>query len=136
MTDVTCLDRSAPGPAVPAADASARERAATEEGTPVLCASCGGRVTDTQSAIRVGEAHEHTFVNPAGIIYRVRCFSDAPGCSELGELTEEFTWFAGFAWRYAFCASCAEHLGWSYRSGGGAGFYGLVAERLAEGRAS
>ena len=76
-------------------------------------------------------------VNPAGILYRIRCFASAPGCTEAGEFTTEYTWFAGFAWRYALCASCWEHVGWVYRrsaeaSDGLGAFFGLIADKLVE----
>jgi hypothetical protein len=136
VTGLVLLDRGEPAAPLREAGASVAERPSAADGAPIVCAACGATVTDSRSAIGVDGAHEHTFVNPAGIIYRVRCFATAPGCRESGEPTQQWSWFPAYAWRYGFCASCDAHLGWAYRSARGDGFYGLVADRLAEGRAS
>jgi hypothetical protein len=130
--DLWLLDRSVSRPPLPDSSVADRGQADDDSGAPLRCAACGAAITDRRSAISVGESHEHTFVNPAGIIYRVRCFSAAPGCSEKGTFTAELSWFPGFGWRYAFCSSCEEHLGWVYRSAGGESFFGLIAEKLVE----
>ena len=129
--DLRLLDKAAKGE--PARDALRRTmgEASSGEDAPLVCAACGAAITHRSSAIDVAGAHEHTFVNPAGIIFPIRCFRAAPGCRELGSYTEEFSWFPGFAWRYAFCAACREHLGWVYAAGAGEVFYGLIAEKLA-----
>lgn len=75
--------------------------------------------------------HEHTFANPHGIIYRIGCFRNAPGCSVLPEEYKEFSWFDGFAWSHAMCSSCRTHLGWKYDRSGEC-FFGLVLDRLVE----
>ena len=136
VVGVSFLDRTAGDSRAPVTSAREDERPVIAGEAPLLCAACGAVVTDRRNAVSVAGAHQHTFVNPAGIIYRVRCFSDAPGCREAGELTGEFSWFAGYAWRYALCGSCAEHLGWVYRAEARGAFYGLIAEKLAEGRPS
>jgi hypothetical protein len=133
---VSFLDRTAGDSRAPVTSARQDERPGVVGEAPVLCAACRAVVTDRRNAISVSGAHEHTFVNPAGIIYPVRCYGDAPGCRGAGELTAEFSWFAGYAWRYALCGSCAEHLGWVYRAEAGGAFYGLIADKLAEGRPS
>lgn len=33
-----------------------------------------------------------------------------------GSLTDEFSWFPGYFWRYVHCAHCNAHLGWKYFS--------------------
>jgi hypothetical protein len=92
------------------------------------CAACMTRVTDEDDAIDVGGAHQHRFVNPAGVEFEIGCFADAR-CRAQGEPTLEATWFAGLAWSYALCANCGAHLGWAYR-GEGALFWGLILARL------
>ena len=105
---------------------------------PLICAACGAVVTSRRYAVERGGSHEHTFVNPAGIIWRIACFSRAGGCREAGSSTDEFTWFPGYRWKHALCAACGEHLGWSYGSVGHAGgpdaFWGLIPDKLAESR--
>lgn len=94
----------------------------------LLCAACGNHISSDAERIAVAGQHEHEFPNPAGILYRIGCFSDAPGCSEVGEPTLEWSWFAGFAWRIALCRHCGTHMGWGYD--GESAFYGLIVDRL------
>jgi hypothetical protein len=106
----------------------------------LLCFACGHPITSERQRFAAGGAHEHTFTNPAGWVYRIGCFRSAPGCAQAGEFTEEYSWFPGQAWRYALCAGCRTHLGWVFRgasagAGGAAGsappeFYGLILDRL------
>jgi hypothetical protein len=93
------------------------------------CLACTTRVTDEDAAIDVAGAHRHRCVNPAGVAFEIGCFDEAPGCAVTGEPTDEATWFAGFAWSYAVCANCREHLGWCYEGEGGR-FFGLILVRL------
>ncbi|AMD91922.1 hypothetical protein [Desulfomicrobium orale] len=54
----------------------------------------------------------------------------APGCRFEGEFTEAFTWFPGYAWRFALCAGCGTHLGWEFRDRT-SGFAGLIVTELS-----
>ncbi len=60
-------------------------------------------------------AHAHTFVNPAGFGYVIGCWNAAAGCVHLGSTETAFSWFPGWTWQLAACASCRTHLGWVYR---------------------
>ena len=86
-------------------------------------------------AVERNGGHEHTFRNPAGYSWTIRCFRDAPGCSTAGTLTPEATWFPGYQWCYAPCAACAQHLGWWF-VGCGASFVALIVPRISQGRPS
>lgn len=97
----------------------------------ILCGICLEPVTARRHRISVNGGHQHTFTNPAGVVFEIGCFSDAPGCRTTGIPTKEFTWFPGHGWIYALCAGCGSHLGWYFTSGGGSGFFGLILERLA-----
>ncbi|HET7363420.1 MAG TPA: cereblon family protein [Burkholderiales bacterium] len=101
------------------------------KGARLLCARCGHAVTRQGERIEVDGAHEHRRTNPAGYRFHFGCFRAAPGCTTQGAATDEHTWFAGYAWRIANCASCLGQLGWRYERGADA-FYGLIFERLAE----
>lgn len=97
----------------------------------ILCRSCKSAVTSDDMRIEAGGSHKHSFVNPAGIVFCIGCFSGAGGCLVMGIPTTEYTWFPGYAWCYVVCSSCLTHLGWHYRSGAD-GFFGLILDRLAE----
>ena len=97
----------------------------------VLCRECSAQITTKDQKIAVHGSHEHTFFNPAGIVFEVGCFRTAPGCLVAGEATDEFTWFAGHLWRFALCGQCQVHLGWFFE-GPGSSFFGLILPKLAE----
>lgn len=129
--------RDAPGgspPAplgVPAEDAAPAPTDAPERDAILACASCRNPVARPRDGIDVNGAHSHAFVNPVGMIFRIRCFSVATGVAGVGEESDEWTWFPGFFWQAAVCRRCFEHLGWRYRNGGST-FFGLIADRLQE----
>jgi hypothetical protein len=89
------------------------------------CAACGHALAPERSAIAPNGAHSHTFVNPAGHEYTIRCFSEAPGARSVGAESTFWTWFPGFAWCLGACAACGAHVGWSFR-GTESGFWGLI----------
>jgi len=97
----------------------------------IFCTVCGATITNRDRKIAVQGTHAHTFFNPAGIVFELGCFSTAPGCNRAGEATSEFTWFAGYVWRFAFCRSCNSHLGWYFENGGHS-FWGLILANLRE----
>lgn len=110
---------------------ASRSAADAGKGTRLLCARCAHPVTRQGERIAVDGGHEHRRINPAGCRFHLGCFRAAPGCMTQGAASSEHTWFAGYAWRIANCASCFGHLGWRYERGAD-GFYGLILERLAE----
>ena len=69
----------------------------------IYCRTCGGVVTDKEQKVAVHGSHTHTFFNPAGIVFELGCFSAAPGCHSAGVASSEFTWFAGYVWRFSLC---------------------------------
>lgn len=101
----------------------------SKTGKAVLCRTCRAVVTGRDREISVNGKHLHTFFNPAGIVYEIRCFSAAPGCINHGRPTDEFTWFTGHTWEYSLCATCFDHLGWFYTSSGPS-FFGLINSKL------
>ncbi len=95
----------------------------------IICINCRSIIADTSDLIRDGDSDFSIFRNPAGIFFRVACFSRTPGCVTAGEYTGEHSWFAGYKWCYALCGSCHIHLGWHFISGENS-FWGLIADRL------
>lgn len=103
-----------------------------QEERSVLCKACGHRITTSNHVVEVEGKHRHTFFNPAGVLFEIGCFSDAPGSEIWGVPTTEFAWFKGFAWRFTNCAGCHNHIGWQFLSGADRSFYGLVLNRLTD----
>ncbi len=108
---------------------STDETTRTEPDDQIRCARCRADITTDTLAVRRG-AHEHTFRNPAGYSWTIGCFRDAAGCASEGEFTAQATWFAGYEWCFASCATCDRHLGWWF-TGVGPSFAGLIVSRLA-----
>ena len=95
----------------------------------IVCAACEGTITRTRWAISRNGDHEHTVFNPAGQIFRVVCFKEAPGTQAVGVPTDEFTWFKGHTWQLALCRTCNTHIGW--QDSGGDIFFGLIKPKLS-----
>lgn len=96
----------------------------------VLCRTCGVLVSTGRWRISVNGAHEHVVFNPAGRLFRVWCFSEAPGAVAYGPASLDFTWFRGHPWQIALCQGCRSHLGWCFTTAGVPAFYGLSAAAL------
>lgn len=104
-----------------------------EDDDALYCAACGHLMTRGRWRIAMGGDHQHTFFNPAGRIFRVVCFKEAPGAATAGEPTDAFTWFRGYDWVYALCRGCGRHVGWQYIGDASpAVFFGLIAPRLTD----
>ena len=97
----------------------------------ILCRNCNFIITSVDKCIEVNGDHAHVFKNPAGIVYRIGCFSDAAGSFVFGDPTEQYTWFPGHTWCYANCLNCFMHLGWFFQSAE-SHFYGLILNHLTE----
>ena len=122
----------APGPP-PAANETTRADVAerSERERWVVCNACGGLVADGRAKTVVGGAFAHSFINPAGMIFRVGCFAEAPGARATGEASEHWSWFAGFKWQAGLCVACGRHLGWFF-TGGERGFVALILDAVSE----
>ncbi|MGA1867826.1 MAG: cereblon family protein [bacterium] len=99
----------------------------------ILCGACQFKITSKSAIIEVNGRHNHTFSNPAGIIFDIGCFRSAEGCLVHGDPTTDFTWFPGYSWNFALCANCFVHLGWYFQSTTSHSFFGLITQKLIEG---
>ncbi len=97
----------------------------------LYCSACSHTITRKRARTTVNGAHEHQFTNPRGISFRIGCYAEAPGCVNVGQATDEHTWFSGHAWRVAVCGGCKQHLGWGFHGRDKARFFGLIVNRLS-----
>lgn len=123
------LDRGPASAQAPEAQAEEEAREQTPQG-PLCCVRCGHPITHERHRTTVLGRHTHTRINPAGYLFHFGCFSQAQGCLVVGPPTSEASWFAGYLWQFACCATCHTHLGWAFL-GPETSFFGLVLERLA-----
>jgi hypothetical protein len=108
-----------------------RTRDESEAERLVRCAACGHGLARPRDAFSVNGATEHEFMNPSGLRFVVRCFSKADGAREVGESSDVWTWFPGYAWTPLACGACHAHVGWSFRAPEKA-FFALIADRIAD----
>ena len=95
----------------------------------ILCIICKNKITQNLNKIEINSNHTHTFLNPHGLFFNIRCFKSAPGCETFSKPTEEYTWFPGFTWQVVVCSNCKIHNGWKYSSGSSS-FFGLIENTL------
>ena len=50
----------------------------------LLCAECSQGITDDSERVEVNGSHEHTFVNPNGIVFQIGCFAGVFGVNISG----------------------------------------------------
>lgn len=115
------------------------KRAAQASPAWMTCRRCEARIVLAAAAVSFDGAHQHRFSNPSGFDFVIGLYDEAPGCTHDGAATEYYSWFPGFTWRIAACASCRTHLGWSFECIGTPGlgeppdFHGLIVDRLRPG---
>jgi hypothetical protein len=96
----------------------------------ILCRECLFPITREEEQTSMSGASQHTFANPAGIVFTIGCFSAAEGCAPVGPSSDEFSWFPGFVWRVGICRGCLAHMGWYFSAPSGIAFWGLILDRL------
>ncbi len=109
------------------------EEEQNEENDAILCGTCHFKVTTKSARIQINGQHNHSFFNPAGILFDMGCFKSAEGCLVHGDPTTDFTWFPGYSWNFALCANCFAHLGWYFQGTQGHSFFALIRTKLIEG---
>lgn len=102
------------------------------KGPYLACRQCGHKITPIASRISVSDRHIHVCSNPHGLVFEIGCFAHAPGCTQVGLPSIEFTWFPGHTWQITLCEACHNHLGWLFQQSSGAYFYGLILQRLTQ----
>ncbi len=110
-----------------------RQKLQDESERKISCKLCRHPVTRQSAQLEVNGKSKHTFFNPAGIVYEITCYQEAGGCLVKGELSNEFSWFQDYNWRYSFCSRCLTHLGWFFEKEKEqeiSSFFGLIANRL------
>ena len=100
----------------------------TNEEEKLVCEVCRSLITTTAARLELFGGHVHTRINPAGYVFRLGLFADAPGVKSVTEPSHEFSWFPGYAWQIVVCRGCLEHLGWEF--GGEKRFFALLPEKL------
>lgn len=99
----------------------------------IICAACGCAITRHRWQISMRGDHIHTVFNPAGHVFTILCYADAPGVVLRGLPSPVFTWFPGYQWRLAHCRGCGAHIGWGFSADLNPGlFFGLIKSALRD----
>ena len=77
----------------------ANQKKTVNEKKYILCRNCLNILTLPSESILINGAYTHTFANPAGIVYEIKCFKSAAGCLQAGNPSFEFAWFKGYFWK-------------------------------------
>jgi hypothetical protein len=101
-----------------------------------VCRRCDTEISSRRQLFAMRAAsYVQVFPNPYGHMKVIYTFRDAKAVLLTGTPTTEFTWFAGYTWRIAYCAACRNHLGWLFESIDASEppvFYGLLKDELVE----
>uniref|UniRef100_A0A803LBJ5 Protein cereblon n=1 Tax=Chenopodium quinoa TaxID=63459 RepID=A0A803LBJ5_CHEQI len=54
------------------------------------------------------------YVNPNGFVHEIMTLYKANGLALIGRPREEYSWFPGYKWTIANCATCESHMGWLF----------------------
>jgi len=72
-----------------------REEETEEEN--LYCFICGQIITQTGQRIPIEGTHKHSFTNPGEYVFEIGCLREAPGCEQVGDFTDFYAWFDGYA---------------------------------------
>ncbi len=93
------------------------------------CKECATEITSPAAEAARSGKHSHTFFNPQGVVYNIGCFARAENLIIQSEPSNEFSWFAGYAWQVVACSQCGAHLGWLFGNENDS-FFGLILTAL------
>lgn len=104
----------------------------------IRCRVCQQPIsTEDQVFAPPGSSAVAAYANIFGQLREVVALRRAEGLIFGGEASTELTWFSGYAWRVAGCASCRAHLGWRYEATEPAlepeVFFGLLTSAILRG---
>ncbi|MDY0362945.1 MAG: cereblon family protein [Desulforegulaceae bacterium] len=95
----------------------------------LFCKNCFNEITSENFAVTKNNSHIHSFANPYGYIFTIRCFSFAKGVISSGKDSSEFSWFNNYSWKICLCNRCMTHLGWEFANSKDF-FYGLIDDKM------
>ncbi|CAL5205252.1 unnamed protein product [Lathyrus oleraceus] len=76
------------------------------------------------------------YVNPGGYVHEIMTLYKANGLALIGPAVTEYSWFPGYAWTIANCATCRAQMGWLFTTTNKKlrpdAFWGIRSCQLAE----
>ncbi|XP_075982339.1 protein cereblon-like isoform X2 [Anticarsia gemmatalis] len=81
----------------------------------LCCSSCLSEIARNEHIIPMSSEGVHSnYVNLGGYMHDLLTVSQTMHISLNGSPTAEYSWFPGYAWTIANCASCSAHVGWRF----------------------
>lgn len=84
----------------------------------ICCNQCRSNIAQVSKVFTVGSAEgtSGAYVNEHGVVHQTTTLQstldDAIVC--LGDAETRDSWFPGYSWTIAYCATCFNHLGWKF----------------------
>ncbi|KAI3677278.1 hypothetical protein L1987_86901 [Smallanthus sonchifolius] len=81
----------------------------------VKCRSCQTLIANRSDMLVMStDGPLGAYVNPSGYVHEIMTLLKASGLALIGVPTEEYSWFPGYAWTVAYCATCEYQMGWLF----------------------
>lgn len=96
------------------------------------CIQCGAFVAYDSDAVAQNGKQVHTFANPTGHVFQIKCFGEVHHTVQVGIESHTFSWFDGYNWIPSICIGCGLHVGWQFTDSQGVSpsFWALILNRL------
>ncbi|KAK1425980.1 hypothetical protein QVD17_14647 [Tagetes erecta] len=81
----------------------------------IKCRSCQTLIANRSDMLVMStDGPLGAYVNPSGYVHEIMTLLKASGLALIGVPTEEYSWFPGYAWTVAYCATCEYQMGWLF----------------------
>ncbi|CAI9267840.1 unnamed protein product [Lactuca saligna] len=81
----------------------------------VKCKSCQTVIASrSDMLVMSSDGPLGAYVNPSGYVHEIMTLLKANGLALIGVPSEEYSWFPGYAWTIAYCATCEYQMGWLF----------------------
>ncbi|PWA98467.1 ATP-dependent protease La (LON) domain protein [Artemisia annua] len=81
----------------------------------IKCRSCQTLIANRSDMLVMStDGPLGAYVNPSGYVHEIMTLLKANGLALIGVPTEEYSWFPGYAWTVAYCATCEYQMGWLF----------------------
>lgn len=81
----------------------------------IHCKNCASLIAKRSDMVVMStDGPLNAYVNPHGYVHEVITVYNASGLALLGSPVKEHSWFPGYAWTIANCATCNSNMGWLF----------------------
>ncbi|CAJ1973920.1 unnamed protein product [Sphenostylis stenocarpa] len=103
----------------------------------IRCKSCESTIAKrSDMLVMSSEGPLSAYVNPDGYVHEIMTLYKANGLALIGPAVAEYSWFPGYAWTIATCATCKTQMGWLFTARSQklkpSTFWGIRSCQLAE----